>query len=402
VGYRVEPLPVTAAAVPVSVEPAHAPVPLRDDINRGAAGDPPYLRIRAGRLEAYLRQDNGIVVGLRSAAGPDHVAYGMCRGADYLDAARPDLALGVLQVIDELPHGMSAWHLDEVAREESLLGGAQVRVVACGPVRAVVDVTHRVRASTIRLRLSFWAALGRIDTDAEVDWQEPGGPDVGVPGLKASFTARLPEVQAWYETPGSATTRPADGQEVPASRWADVSGGGRGMALLNRGRHGHDALGPRLRLTLVRSSYEPDAVAGPGRYATSWSLLPHAGDWREAQVPRQAAGYDTPLLAHVATGTSAPAPWRPALEGDDSVLLTAKPAYDGVGTLLRLQEAHGRPASVRLRGLPPASAVARVAVTEQPADGVPQQRERDGALLLRLRPFEIAHLLVAPPSAPHA
>ena len=306
-----------------------------------------------GETESFkvrIHRPSGAIVSLLDKrVGRQLVGFGTRRGSDYLDTARFDLALNVHQLLEERIHPMSAWHLDEVISESSLLDGAVTEVVETGPVRSVVKVERAFRNSRIEQLIVLYNQLPRIDFETVLDWQEPSGPETGIPNLKVAFNARLPETEAWYESPSGAARRPADGQEVPALRWADVGGSEYGLALLNDRRHGHDALGGRLRLTLVRSAFDPDPASDFGTHRLRYSLVPHPGDWREAGIPRQAAEFNQPLLPHLPSARPGSTSrqrqsWRPRLAGSPNVQLAAlKPAQNGRGVVLRLQETFGRP-----------------------------------------------------------
>ncbi|MFW6097132.1 MAG: glycosyl hydrolase-related protein [Chloroflexota bacterium] len=62
------------------------------------------------------------------------------------------------------------------------------------------------------------------------------------------------------------------------------------MALLNDCKYGYDVKDNVLRLTLIKSAVRPDALADKGYHRYTYSLLPHAGDWREGGVVRE--GYE--------------------------------------------------------------------------------------------------------------
>ena len=226
-----------------------------------------------------------------------------------------------------------------------------------------------------------------------MDWQELGSPAAGVPNLKVAFTARLPECQAWYETPFAAVQRPSDGQEVPALRWADVGGAAYGMAILNDSKYGCDALGMRLRLTLVRSGYDPDAISDVGHHEMGYSLCPHPGDWRAAGVVREAAGFNQPLLARVVTSAepSGHAIWSPELSGSPAVVPAClKPAYNGSGRIIRLYESTGQTVEVEVHGFPPGCRVWETTVTE---DKLRECHAKDGRVRLTFRPWQVMTLL---------
>jgi alpha-mannosidase len=361
----------------------------------------PYLQVDTPSWSVTVRRDSGVIVGLvpRSGTG-DLVAFGRAKWATYVDSTRSDLALNVLQVTDELPHHMSSWHLDEVVNERSLLTGAVTEIIEEGPVRAVLRVRHEVRSSTIEQRLVFWRDLPRIDVHTVVDWHEPSGPAHGVPGLKVAFTADVDAPEAWYETPYAAVRRRGNGQEVPALRWAAIDGDGSGIAVLNESKYGYDALGSRLRLTLLRNAYEPDPASDLGRHELTYAIVPTRGDWREASVPEQGIGFNQPLLAARAstTTTSGARGWRPELTLSPGIVcgqLKVAEAEPGA-RVIRLYDSAGRGGSATVAGLPPGAWVREATVVE---DAGARVVVADGRATVRLRPWQVRTLLVgvAPP-----
>jgi alpha-mannosidase len=354
--------------------------------------DPPYLRIDTPAFQAYVRRDSGIIVSLKDrrvgSTGRQLVGWGLRRASDYLDAARPDLGINVLQVVEEQPHGMSAWLLAEVWRETTLLGTATTTVVEEGPVRVVLEVRHRFNASTITQRLAFYRDLARIDVATDVDWQEAGGPDRGVWSLKAGATVRTEGCEAWCETPFSAARRPADGQEVAAVRWADVGDDTYGLAIVNDAKHGYDALGNRLRLTLVRAAYSPDAVADVGTHHIDYSLVPHPGSWREAGVVDTAVGRNQPLLARVIAGTTAAlAGTRHTPRVDAATVRVSSLAPVEGGVRLRLYETAGRADTAVLSGVAPSARLVELDMAGRPVAEVGRH--------LAFRPHEVRTVLIA-------
>ncbi len=382
------------ATVAYKVRPDQEPLSPID-----VAGELLYITAETESFNVRVHRPSGAIVSLvDKRVGRELVGFGTRRGSDYLDTARFDLALNVHQLLEERIHPMSAWHLDEVINESSLLDGALTELVETGPVRVVVKVERTFRNSRIEQLIVFYNQLPRIDFETVLDWQEPSGPETGIPNLKVAFNARLPETESWYESPYGAARRPADGQEVPALRWADVGGREYGLALLNDGRHGHDALGGRLRLTLVRSAFDPDPASDFGIHRLRYSLVPHPGDWRDAGIPRQAAEFNQPLiprLTSVKPGSAARRrqSWRPRLAGSPNVQLAAlKPALSGQGLVLRLQETFGRPGEAVVEGLPANRRAFQATITEDLLDELPL---RDGRLRLPMRPWQVATVVVA-------
>ena len=398
VTYQVQADDGDALPADLQAAPCFAPVDPRQETLEDIS-DHPYLRIETTPFRLYLRRNSGILVSFfDKRVKRELIGYGLRRGSDYLDSARADLALNVLQVVEELPHGMSAWHFDEIHTEHSLLQGATSKVIETGPARLVIKVQHQFRSSRIKQHIIFYRDLARVDFRTFVDWQEVGNAQVGTPNLKVAFTARMPECEAWFETPFAAVQRPSDGQEVPALRWADVGGTTYGIALLNDSKYGYDALGNRLRLTLLRSAYDPDSHSDVGSHEFCYSFLPHPGDWRTARVVQAATGFNQLLLAREVRNDQRPFTnmqpvWQPVLTPQSSSILIGgmKIAHDHSGRIIRLYESTGQCAQVTLNGLPQAALVWETNIIE---DRLALLDRQDGSILLTFKPWQVRTLLV--------
>jgi alpha-mannosidase len=223
--------------------------------------------------------------------------------------------------------------------------------------------------------------------------------------LRATFAPYLGQTDATFEIAFAGLQRPADGREVPALRWADVSErGGDGLSLLNNCKYGHQAHGNTLGLTLVRASYEPDVNPDEGLHRFTYSLYPHAGDWQEAATVNQAAGLNQPLLAVVLPANQPRRaakkllPGQPGLTCDaPNIIISAiKLAEDqpasGEAVIIRVYEAHGKPAEARLR---PAWPVAHAEETDLIEHHVADLPLTDGVVTLSLQPHEIKTVRLA-------
>jgi alpha-mannosidase len=94
------------------------------------------------------------------------------------------------------------------------------------------------------------------------------------------------------EIPYGAISRGLErGEEEPALRWATITGktaGGKkaGLLLLNDSKHGHSIEGNALRLSLIRSSFDPDPLPEIGRHDIRLALRPFAGVLPDAEAVR--------------------------------------------------------------------------------------------------------------------
>ncbi|WP_308638322.1 alpha-mannosidase [Paenibacillus silvisoli] len=255
---------------------------------------------------------------------------------------------------DTWAHGVFAFR-NELAR----FGDAQVKLLEAGPLRAVMRVTNRCGMSVLRQDFILYRDKPGIEVKAKLDWHEKHKM------LKLSFPVRVRDPKATYEIPYGHIERPVNGEEEPGQQWLDVSGeleaeadGGvqrYGLALLNDSKYSSDVLDRDLRMTVVRSPIYADHYGERDEYCEymdqgeqyfRYALVPHAGDWREADVSRKALELNVPPIHIVETYHTGTLPQ--SFEGirvsaAEQVTVTAfKPAEDGDGYVLRCYETCGR------------------------------------------------------------
>lgn len=311
--------------------------------------------------------------------------------------------LNRLQVLWEQPHAMSAWNLGDISRVDHLVTGAGVRVVESGPVRGTIEVRRSFLHSSLVQRVVLYSGLSRIDFETEIDWHERGSAHEDAPMLRATFTPAFGHTHATFETAFSAIDRPADGREVPALRWADLSetGGDQpyGLSLLNNGRYGHHAQGNTLGLTLVRASYEPDVNPDERLHRFTYSIYPHAGGWQSAGTLQQAAGLNQPVLATLTSahpGSIQPGGAGLSVSVPGVVISAVKLAEDQSAgqpaVIVRLYEVFGQACQAILQVGWPVQHVEEVTLEETPAGDRPALTLSGGSVSLAFKPHEIKTL----------
>jgi len=260
----------------------------------------------------------------------------------------------LLQVLHEVPHSMSAWIIGDISRVENLTKGAKIELVEIGPARATVGVTHSYRDSTVTQHISLCRGVARVDFSMTIDWKEVSNDQVDAPMLKVSFTPILGNSKAAFEIPFGYVERPADGTEVPALRWVDVSDEKYGLSLLNDSKYGFDVEGNTVRMTLVRTSYSPDPKPDQGIHEVKYSVYPHKGGWKEALTFRRGYEVNHPLEAFVVMDR--PDPKGPAKElvsfvrvkPDNLVVSCIKLAEDSNDYVVRVYDATGAGAEAEI------------------------------------------------------
>ena len=271
----------------------------------------------------------------------------------YDKTARREVLAGpgnVLEAIIDEPREMSAWELGLKGLAGRVgEGGAAVELVEKGPVRAVIRVKSRFRDSTFEQDLTLYAGMPRLDCVMRFDWRERNIM------IKAAFPLAVKAPSARFEIPYGSIARPADGAEVPALRWIDVSesSGEYGAALLNDSKYGHDVKGGVMRLSIVHGATYPDPEADRGRQELLYGLMPHSGDWKAADATRRGLEMNNPLIARtpLVHAGSLGKVHSFIKAGPANVILSAvkkEMGYAETGLILRLYETHGQRAEARI------------------------------------------------------
>ncbi|HUU82083.1 MAG TPA: glycoside hydrolase family 38 C-terminal domain-containing protein [Phycisphaerae bacterium] len=299
-----------------------------------------------------------------------------------------------LALFRDAPRRWSEWEIeyDDIAGEPyAYVGGpATIKPVEGGPARAAIEVRREAAGSIFVQRISLGGGESgdRIDFDTRVDWRTPKML------LKAVFPLAASNETATYDLGFGVIERPNNTEnkyEVPAQQWADLTdkSGEFGAAVLNDCKYGWDKPNDNtLRLTLIHAPNDVEKDMGWHRF--TYSVAGHAGDWRDGQVIRKAARLNQPLRAFQTVPHPGSLGNRFSLLQVDSpqvVVRAVKKAEKSDEIIVRLQEAHGRPAEkvqVSTCRLPYRNR--EVTGAEQPLKEWPMQPR--GRMALDFKPFQ--------------
>jgi alpha-mannosidase len=272
--------------------------------------------------------------------------------------------------------------------------------------------------------MSLAAGVPRIDFNLEADWLERGSPEIGVPMLRVAFPLAIRDAIASFECANghvNRSTNPRDitsltsklmgnyfshnvavdavPAEVPAQKWMDLCGAHEGAseavgaALLNDSKYGHQVDGSTARLTLLRSSYDPDPLPELGHHSIRFALQPHVGEWTASDATRAGYAFNLPFNVVGATMHEGKLPARKGCVEvlTPNVMLSGmKKAEDGGALIIRLYEMEGRATTARVRLHP---AIAAPDATASETDIMEQPLKSDtarlikGVLSVRVPPF---------------
>jgi len=256
----------------------------------------------------------------------------------------------VLQAIVDEPENMSAWELG-LKEQYWNIGeeGAKVEVIETGPVRIVVRAKSLFRNSAFNQDIILYSKIPRVDFRLGLNWQERNLM------VKAAFPLNLKNEKADFEIPFGSISRPADGREVPALRWVDLSdeSGGYGVSLLNDCRYGFDVKNGTIRLSVIHGATNPDPEADRGPHELLYSLYPHRGTWKDALTVRRGYEFNSPLMPRVAMVHPGPLPASRSFVnvGPDNIILSSlkkEMGYYNRGLILRFYEAFGKKTEAKI------------------------------------------------------
>lgn len=265
----------------------------------------------------------------------------------------PENPARVFEYVMERPGPMTSWVIQPNKFAPQSLDVEAFRNGSPGPHAASFEADLRVNDSTVNVTYSLKTGQPRLDIDVKVHWRQRGGNEIGIPSLRATFPLALSDAKAVYEIPFGSIGRDLNhGEEVPALHWVDVTGkllgapGAAGCALLNDCKYGHSLDGSTLRVSLLRSSYDPDPLPEMGEHEFRLALVPHGKTIKPSDLIRLGAAFNRPLVP-ISTdsheGKLPPEGLVGAIVRQSGVVLTCvKKAEDEDALIVRLLEADGK------------------------------------------------------------
>lgn len=337
-----------------------------------------------------------------------------------------------------------AWELGRMYEQaaEELDGSCTLQTEREPEGGLIVTVERKERYFTARQQIIFSVDSPRIDFETEIDWRERHRI------LKVDFPTTvytkevLEEIQFGYiKRPTHKSRRyEQDLYETCHHKYAVLTDGENGFAVLNDCKYGLSAEDSRLSLTLLRAPVLPDMTADMGVHRFTYSVLPFSGPFAGSRVTEEAyecnvevtasgsaaSGTGRESVCSVASGIGGEGVGNTAsdtgrestgsgkavcgrkerfapdavekstsfftLEGGHAVLETCKPAFDREdGVVLRLYESKGCAGATTLT-MP--RNVKRAYVCNMLEEAEQELEIRDNRLRLNFRAFEIKTILL--------
>jgi len=261
-----------------------------------------------------------------------------------------------LELYEDYPRQYDAWEITDYYKQKMWVidDVKSITPFADGECGGV-EIVRRYSNSLISQRIVLYNSNPRIDFVTDIDWKE----DHVL--LKAAFPFDIHANKATYDiqfgslerNTHSNTSWDAAKFEVCGHKWADISEDGYGVSLMNDCKYGYSAEGSTLKLSLLKCATWPKPDADKEKHSFTYSLFPHAGDFRRAGTIRQAYMLNVPFESIAVNknekGTLPESYSAVSCDKDNVVIETVKKAEDSDHTVVRMYDAFDRRENVTLK-----------------------------------------------------
>ncbi len=258
----------------------------------------------------------------------------------------------VFEIYEDRPLNFDAWDIDIFYNSKKHFFGELIsfELKEINNLRLVINAKWKYKSSIIKQDIIFYSHSKRIDFETKVDWQEHQQL------LKVSFTVDIRTTKATYDIQFGNIERPTHWNtswdlakfEVVGHKWADISEGSYGVALLNNCKYGYNVKDNQLRLTLIKSAIHPDPNADQGNHILTYSLLPHKGCFKESNVEQEAWALNDSMKVFEGK-LQAALNNLISINADNVMIDTVKKAEDEDAIIIRLHEYKGCRSNLQLR-----------------------------------------------------
>lgn len=188
--------------------------------------------------------------------------------------------------------------------EAGMFGNAVIKKIEEGPLRAITRVISTYGSSTMSTDWILYSDAKSIEVKVTLNWNER------LKMLKFSFPADIDSPEVTCETPYGFIKRGTGGDEEPGQRWIDITGTNQGMrcgfTLINDAKYGYSVKDNVVSISVIRSAVYAHHVPrvldmnsehiwmDQGIHTFRMMLVPHAGSWKEAKIPRRTEEFMAP------------------------------------------------------------------------------------------------------------
>lgn len=259
-----------------------------------------------------------------------------------------------IEAFEDYPYEYDAWEIskyytekkypiDDVTSAEFIDEGA----------RFGFEITRKFYKSVIKQKIYFYDGSNRIDFETYADWHQEHLM------VKAAFDVDVNSDKATYDIQFGSVERPVHRNtswdsakfEVCAHKFIDYSDYGYGVSLLNDCKYGHNIENGTMKLSMFKCATAPDPEADKGEHFFTYSILPHAGNFRDAGTVQLAYELNCPFKAFeigAQEGALGEEYSFMSCDSDNFIVETVKKAEADDGVIVRGYESYNKRTKVTL------------------------------------------------------
>lgn len=332
-----------------ALPPAHAEVrqchePRCDKITDG------NLVLENQQIKAVFRRQDMLLLSL----------YYKAEKTELIDPRRP---AALFQLLTEDPgNAMTAWRVGTIMAEKRLNEDGPVFLKECSLTGRRKWITYEI--PFLHSRLTVTIVLDEnsslLHFSIQVDWQEAGNPQEGVPQLRFSVPCGYSTTTYRYDIPFGSLDRDALPQDVPANSFACAVPvqGNVGLALLSDCKYGYRGDSKTLSVNLIRGSYDPDPYPEIGIHTINLGIW--AGSCSASNLIEQSERFQHPVSICANSVHPGSLPVVHSFIQVDGVKISAiKRSENGKGLIFRLYNPSSEASSLHIHmAVPPKEAYA--------------------------------------------
>lgn len=259
-----------------------------------------------------------------------------------------------IEAFEDYPYEYDAWELSNYYTEKKyeIDNVDSVSFIDEG-ARFGFEIRRKFYKSVFSQKIWFYDGSARIDFDTHADWHQEHIM------VKAAFDVDINSDKATYEIQFGSVERPVHKNtswdaarfEVCAHKYMDYSDYGYGVSLLNDCKYGHNVDDGTMKLSLFKCATHPDPDADKGEHSFTYTLFPHAGNYRQSGTVQIAYELNCPMKAFAIEKQDGKLPEEFSLVSCDSnnfIVETIKKAEDSDAVVVRGYESYNKKTNIKL------------------------------------------------------
>jgi alpha-mannosidase len=302
----------------------------------------------------------------------------------------------VLQIFEDKPTVMEkdAWMVDTKREDRGfeVPDTVEIQITEDCELYTAVKIVKNYNKSNIEQEILIYKDQPLIEFKNTVNWNEKHKM------MRVLFPVEINATKATYDIAYGTIERNTHNStsyeharfETPAHKWADLSEGDYGVALINDCKYGYSIVDGEIQLSLLRAPTYPDPEADQGLHTFSYGLYPHSEGWRRADVVQKSHEMNAPMVCKTGELLEMHKSFI-SVNCKNIIIDCIKKAEDSEDLIVRLYETHNTRALVEISCAFDINEVHECDLLENNASMIPVM---DNKIKMKVLPYEIKTLRI--------